>query len=149
MKVPSTVVWQLTKKWNSNLVTFNHQQFTRDPLSLTNLHNASQAGLSNDRAIGLQVRKEKAKKGQRRVISLLQTHKTHNKISKKKKNSQSGLLYSKNELKRGLNRVARIVKNVPTLTDRVRRLALRRLQRIHVASRQTVKGVAKKTEAKK
>ena len=98
MKVPSTVVWQLTKKWNSNLVTFNHQQFTRDPLSLTNLHNASQAGLSNDRAIGLQVRKEKAKKGQRRVISLLQTHKTHNKISKKKKNSQSGLLYSKNEL---------------------------------------------------
>lgn len=149
MKVPSSVLWQLTKKNNSFLVKFNRQQFSHDPLNLTGLHNASSSGLSNDGAIGLQAKKQKSKKATRGVLSLLQKHKSHNKITKRKKNSTTGLVYSNQPLKRGINRIGKIVKNLPTLTERVRRLALKRVQRLHVATRSHVKGVAAKKEEKK
>jgi hypothetical protein len=131
------------------LVKFNGQQFTHDPLSLTNLHNASQVGLSNNQAIGLQARKEKAKKGTKRVVSLLTAHKSHNKITKRKKNSTSGLLYSKSELRRGVNRIGKVVKGLSLVSERTRKLALKRLQRLHVATRPQVKGVASKKEQEK
>ena len=149
MKIPSSVVWQLTKKWNSQLVKFNGQHFTHDPLSLTNLHNASQVGLSNNQAIGLSSRKEKAKKGSRRVITLLQAHKSHNKITKSKKNSQSKLLASSIDLKRGINRIGKVVKGLSNVSDKNKKTALKRLQRLHVATRTHVKGGAAKKEEKK
>lgn len=127
MKIPSCVLWKLTKKWNSYLVKTNGQQFTRDPLSLTNLHNATSSGISNDGAIGLQARKEKGKKGFKKVVTLLQKHKSHNKISKKKKNTTSGLLYSKNELRRGFRRIGKVVKGLPNISEKNRKIALRRL----------------------
>ena len=149
MKVPSSVVWQLTKKYNTFLVKANGQTFTHDPLSLTNLHNGSQAGLSNDRAIGLQSRKVQAKKAKRGVVTLLQAHKSHNRITKRKKNTRSGLGFSRQDLRRGFNRLGKTIKNLPLQSERVRRLALRRLAALHVANRPIVGGVAVKKEAEK
>ena len=143
MKIPSSVVWQLTKKWNSKLVKFNGQQFSHDPLNLTNLHNASSSGYSNDQAIGLTSRKEKAKKGSRRVITLLQKHKSHNKIAKRRQASTSKLNNSVVDLKRGINRIGKVVKGLSNISERTRRIALRRVQRLHVATRPAVKGTKK------
>ena len=61
MKIPSEVVWQLTKRWNSSIVKFNGQSFSSDPLNLTNFHNASSAG-SNNHAVGISAVKEQGKK---------------------------------------------------------------------------------------
>lgn len=44
MKIPSDVMWQLTKKYNSNIVKFNGESFSHNPLNLTNLHNRSSSG---------------------------------------------------------------------------------------------------------
>ena len=144
MKIPSEVVWQLTKRWNSNIVKFNGQQFSRDPLNLTGLHNASSTG-----SVGLSARKEKGKKGSKRVITLQQVHKSHNKITKRKKNSQSALLVSRVALKRGFNRIGKVVKGLSNVSERIRNLALKRLQRLHVATRPHVKGSAPKKAEKK
>lgn len=143
MKIPAPVVWQLTKRWNSQLVKFNGQQFTHDPLSLTNFHNASSSS-----EVGLSSHKEKSKKkGSRRVITLLQKHKSNNKISKPKKNSQRRLQVSVVDLKRGINRVARAVQGLSHISEKTRKAALKRVQRLHVATRPHVKG-DKKVEKK-
>ena len=145
MKIPSEVVWQLTKKWNSKLVKFNGQQWTSSNLSLTNFHNASQSAST----IGLTAEKVKGKKGTKRVVTLRQAHKSHNKISKRKNNSQSKLLTSNVVLKRGLNRIGKVVNGLSFINNRVRVAALRRLRRLHTATRPIVKGgVAKKEEKK-
>jgi large subunit ribosomal protein L28e len=149
MKIPSEVVWQLTKKYNSFLVKANGQQLTRDPLNLTGLHNASQSGLANSGAIGLSAVKAKGKKGTKSVVTLLQKHKTHNKIAKRKNNSQSGSLVSTITLKRGINRIGKVVKGLSNISERTRKQALRRLARLHVATRPQVKGAAAKKEEKK
>ena len=115
-------------------------------MNLTNLHNASASG-TNDNAIGLQGRKVQGKKGTKRVVTLLQNHKSHNKISKKKNDSQSQLGASVVELKRGLNRIGKAVNGLPLISERTRKIALKRLQRLHVATRPTVKGT-KKAEQK-
>ena len=149
MKIPSEVVWQLTKKYNSFLVKFNGQQFSRDPLNLTNFHNASSSGLSNNQSIGLSAAKTQGKKkGVKRVVTLLQRHKSNNNITKVKKNSTRGSLASRVVLKRGINRIGKVVKGLSNISERTRKIALRRLQRLHVATRPTVKGAAKKEEKK-
>ena len=139
MRIPNSVVWQLTKKWNTHLVKFNGQQFTHDPLSLTNFHNASQAGLVNEQSIGLSGKNVEGKKGPKRVITLLQKHKNHNKITKSKKNSQSGLVASKIELKRGMNRIGKVVKGLSNISEKTRKLALQRLAKLHGSTRPIVK----------
>ena len=147
MKIPSEVVWQLTKKYNSFLVKSNGQQLSRDPLNLTGFHNASQSGLVNAHSIGLSAQKVKGKKGTKSVVTLLQRHKSHNKIAKRKANSQSGNLVSTITLKRGINRIGKVVKGLSNISERTRKQALRRLARLHVATRPQVKG-AKKEEKK-
>lgn len=150
VKLPSSVLWQLTKKNNAFLVKFNGQQFTHDPLNLTGLHNASSSGLSNPSAVGFSAQKVKSKKATRAQFSLLQTHKSHNKISKRKNNSTSGAGYSVTPLRRGINRIGKVVKNLTHVSERVRKLALKRVQRLHVATRSHVKGGAQaKKEEKK
>lgn len=147
MKIPSSVLWQLTKKSNSFLVKFNGQTFSRDPLNLTGFHNASSSGLSNDNSIGLQSHVVKTKKGTRRAVTLVQKHKSHNKITKAKKNSSSGAVYATQPLRRGMRRIGKVLKALPLQSERVRRLALQRLRKLHVANRPIVK--ATKKEQKK
>ena len=120
MKVPSDVIWQLTKKWNSKLVKFNGQTLSRDPLNLTGLHNASSSGtppssflgMSNHRSIGLQAKKEKTKKKFRRVFSLLVKHKESNRDIKKKKNSKSGLQHAVNDLRSEVHRAGKTIQKL-------------------------------------
>lgn len=149
MKIPSAVVWQLTKKWNSFLVKANGQQFTRDPLNLTGLHNAADSGLANSGTLGLTAVNVKGKKGPKRVVTLLQKHKSHNKITKRKNNSQSSAQVSTIVLKRGINRIGKVVKGLSNITERTRKQALKRVARLHVATRPQVKGAAAKKEEKK
>ena len=148
MKIPSEVVWQLTKRWNSSIVKFNGQSFSSDPLNLTNFHNAASAG-SNDHAVGISAVKEQGKKGTKRVFTIIQAHKTHNKVAKAKKNTKSGAYVSKTELRRGSRRIAKAVNGLNGVNDRTKRIALKRLQKLHAATRPIVKGAAAKKEEKK
>ena len=82
MKVPSCVLWSLTKKNNCFLAQqkgarVRSDQFTYDPMSLTNLHNASAAGFTNELGIGLVGEKSesKSKKDFRRDYVLKINHK--------------------------------------------------------------------------
>ncbi len=126
------------------MVKFNGQQFTHNPLSLTNFHNASQAAST----IGLTAEKVKGKKGTKRVVTLLQVHKSHNKSSRKA-GSTSKLQVSRVALKRGINRIGKVVKGLSNVNNRVKVAALKRLRRLHVATRPIVKGGAAKKEEKK
>lgn len=147
VKLPNSVLWQLTKKNNSFLVKYNGQQFSHDPFNLTGLHNASASGLSNNQAVSVQATKVKAKKATKAQFVLLNRHKSHNKIAKAKKNSTSGAVYSAQPVKRGVNRIAKVVKGLTHISERVRKLALKRVQRLHVATKSHVKGT--KNEEKK
>ncbi len=128
MKVPACVLWQLTKNWNSYLVKQKKNQFSHDPLNLTGLHNASSAGkflvfkisgLCRDQAIGLSAAKtvSKKKKQFKREFTLIQKHKTHNKVLRKK-NSMSKGLYSVNPLRREVNGAANSIKKMSGVTAR-------------------------------
>ena len=145
MKIPSEVVWQLTKKWNSQLVKFNGQQWSSSSTSLTNFHNASQAAST----IGLSAEKLNHKKGFKTVVTLSQVHKGRNFIAKRRFNTQRKLHTSNVVLKRGINRIGKVVNGISFINNRVRVTALRRLRRLHVSTRPIVKGgVAKKEEKK-
>ena len=143
MKVPSEVVWSLTKRWNAFVVKDRRvarNTFTRDPINVTNLHNASSAGLSNARQVSATLTKEKAKKGNRRVITLTQNHKQRNHIKKAK---HSGLVYSNVVVKKEVSRAAKAVKNFTHLSDAQKKRVLKRLQALHNAN--TVKPKTRKT----
>lgn len=104
-------------------------------------------GAANDSAVGVQAKREKSKKNFKRVFSLLVKHKSHNKISKKKKNSTSGLLYTTNELRREVHNAAKAI-NGSVASEKTKKLAIKRLHRLHKANRPQIKG-AKKEEQKK
>ena len=113
-------------------------------------------GLANSDAVGVQVEKVKAAEKKKKVktgtslkrqFKVLIKHKSHNKISKKKKNSQSKLSHSVHPVGREVNRVARILQRNPNLKDKVKRTALRRLQRLHATT--YVNKTAKKDDKKK
>ena len=141
MKVPNCVLWGLTKKTNSFIRKYknNRSAFSVDPLNLTGLHNASSAGLSNDQSIGVHVEKVASKKGkgQKRVYNLLQKHKLYNKrrLTKKGGQSQAGPVYTVNRLGREAKRAGKTIQKVSNVSDANRRLALRRLARLHAAAR--------------
>ena len=152
MKVPSNVVWQLTKKYSSFLVKDrqNGAQFSRDPLNLTGLHNAQDSGISNQRSIGVQLVNTKTKKkGVRANFEVLKNHKNHNMQKVKKANTQSKAGYSVDRVSR-ITRAAKVIKGFTHITEKTRKTALRRLMKLQVAARPQIKGaVAKKAEEKK
>ena len=141
MKVPNCVLWGLTKKTNSFIRKYknNRSAFSVDPLNLTGLHNASSAGLSNDQSIGVQVEKVASKKGkgQKTTFNLLQKHKLYNKrrLTKKGGQSQAGPVYTVNRLGRGANSAGKSIKKVSHVSEANRKVALRRLARLHSAAR--------------
>ena len=100
---------------------------------------ASTVGIQSDKA-------ESKKKKEKRVFNVLLTHKNHNKIQKKKKNSQSNLSYSVHPVKREVGRAARILKNMPHIKEGTRKIALRRLHRLHAST--YINKPAKKDEKK-
>ena len=81
------------------------------------------------------------------MFEVLQKHKTHNMIKTKKKDSQSKLGYSVTTVKREVNHTAKVVRNLPHVKERTRKVALRRLYRLH-SSTKSNKAEAKKDERK-
>ena len=80
MKVPGCVLWHLTKKHSAFVVQpkgakSRSEQFSKDPLNLTGLHNASQQGYTAEEAVGVTAVKGESekKKDYRKVFYLHQT----------------------------------------------------------------------------
>jgi hypothetical protein len=135
MKVPSTVLWRLTKRWNSFLVKdirVSKNSFSKDPLNSTGLHNASASGLANEHSVGVDMIKEKSKKKHRRVIVVNQNHKDRN---AQKKVGKAGLVYSTFQIKKEVNHAAKAIQNFTHLTDAQKKRALKKLQALHNANR--------------
>jgi hypothetical protein len=93
-------------------------------------------GFANDQAVGVQLSKIQSKKGKnpRRVFDILVKHKSHNKQLKKKNNSQSKLGHSTHSVKREVNAAAKVVKGIAGLNERRRRIALKRIHRLHASN---------------
>ena len=93
-------------------------------------------GYANDQAVGVQLSKIKSKKDKnpRRVFDILQKHKSHNKIQKKKNNSQSKLGHSIHSVKREVNAAAKTINSIVGLNARTRRVALKRVHRLHASN---------------
>ena len=132
MVVPSSVVWQVIKKNNSFLVKRGKQgeQWTRDPLSLTNRFNASDSGLSNYNAISISATKEPAKKTHRRVFNLNIKHADHHNAK-----STSGCVFSKTSIKKDINRLAKVVNSLQGITEDKRAKLLARVHRLHTGNK--------------
>ena len=62
MKYPSELIWGLTKNSSRYIVKRGGNVFSSDPLSLTNLHNRSDSGVSRGNGVSVSLSKEKSKK---------------------------------------------------------------------------------------
>ena len=132
MKVPNSVVWQIVKKNNAYLVKRGKcgDQFTKDPLSITNRHNATDNGLVNDKAISIQSRKEGAKKTHRRVFDVNIKHDGHHSAKK-----HSGAVYSKQSVKKEVNHLAKTINSLKGISDKHRNKLLKRVHRLHTGNK--------------
>merc|ERR1719188_608611 len=143
MKVPSCVLWGLTKKHSAFKVQPNgsksrRQCFNSDPSNLTNLHNASSQGFTNPSAIGITGEKASSKSGKqfRRVYHLRVGHKSyHNSHGSVLKNKfgQAGLNSSNVAIKRDTARAAKVIGGLTVINEKRRALLYRRLGRLHHA----------------
>ena len=132
MVVPSSVVWQVIKKNNAFLVKRGRkgEQFTKDPLSITNRFNASDSGLSNYNAISIQGSTESAKTQSRRVFTVNIKHGGHHSAKK-----TSGAVFSKTAVKKEVNRLAKVVNSLQGITEDKRQKLLHRVHRLHAGTR--------------
>ena len=132
MVVPSSVVWQVIKKNNAYLVKRGKkgEQWTSDPLSLTNKFNASDSGISNYNSISIGGRKVKGKKASRRVFDLNVRHGGHHSAKK-----TSGAVFAKTTVTREINRLAKVVNSLHGITDAKRQKLLARVYRLHAGNR--------------
>ena len=98
MKTPDCVLWALTKKNNAFLKKFNHNQWSHNPLSKTNFHNASSAAstCSIQGAKRVTVDKENKKEKTKQVFAVVTKHKMIHGKKAHKKNSTSGVLVNVN-----------------------------------------------------
>ena len=141
MKIPSCVLWGLTKKTNCFVRKYknNGATFSTDPLSLTGLHNASSAGVSNSQSIGITAEKVASKKGkgQKTIFNLRLRHKDQNKrrLPKKGGESQANAVFTTCRLGRQANRAGKTIQKLSNVSESNRKLALRRLARLHAATR--------------
>mmetsp|Transcript_17251 Transcript_17251/g.29056 ORF Transcript_17251/g.29056 Transcript_17251/m.29056 type:complete len:152 (-) Transcript_17251:265-720(-) len=151
MKVPSCVLWALTKK-NS---AFIRQQkgaksrkecFSSDPLNLTNLHNASAQGYTNANSVGLQAEKTPSKKNFRRDYLLKVNHKQYNKTNRvlTSKDGSARLTASSIRIKRGTAHTAKVVKGLTFVNEAKKTLLLKRLAKLHGATRDQLGVTGKK-----
>ena len=132
MVVPSSVVWQVIKKNNAYLVKRGKkgEQWTSDPLSLTNKFNASDSGISNYNSISIAGRKEKGKKASRRVFDLNVRHGGHHNSRK-----TSGAVFAKTTVKKEINRLVKVVNSLHGITEAKRQKLLARVYRLHAGNR--------------
>ena len=145
MRQPDCVLWALTKGHSA----FKRQQkgaksrkecFSADPLNLTGLHNAAGNGF-HDRAIGLTAEKaeSKSKKGFRREYVLRVAHKSYHKTFRATKNAGAGLHHSAQRISRGTSHAAKSIQGLTFANNAKKQLLLKRLGRLHAATRDLVK----------
>ena len=141
--VSKDVVWGLTKKWNSHIVKFNHNQWSKSPLSLTGFHCASESA----NTVGVTGTKQKTDKDTvRRVFTLTLKHKRKNGIAKRKQNSQSKPCYSVHEVRNEVNRTAKAIQNLTWVDAQEKKRALKRLAKASWSMGPTPKGGAAKSD---
>ena len=128
MRVPSCVIWSVIRKGNAYLVKDKKTgiELTKDPLSVTNLHKASDCGLANPKSVSISLRTEPAKKTHNRVFDLKLRHNTHHSAKK-----TSGSLYSTQSIKREVNRMAKVIESMKGISDAKRKLLLERVYKLH------------------
>ena len=156
MKVPSEVLWSLTKGHNAFKVQPNGSKarkecFSSDPQNLTNLHNASAQGFTS-RGMGLTGSKAPSKSGKqfRRVYHLRVGHKSYHSTkdaigaTMKKTTSATGLNASNISIKRQTARAAKVIGGLTAINEKRRTLLYRRLGRLHRAFRVVGAAAAKK-----
>ena len=134
MVVPSSVVWQVIKKNNAFLVKRGRkgEQFTKDPLSLTNRFSASDSGLSNYNAVSIvgSTEASKSDKANRRVFNVNVKHGGHHSAKK-----TSGAVYSKTAVKKEINRAVKVVNSLQGITEAKREKLLQRIYRVHATTK--------------
>ena len=137
MKVPSCVVWQCVKKNHAYLIKRGRdgEQWTKDPISLTGRHNASENGISNDHAISISARKETSKKTHRRVFDMKIRHSGHHDAKK-----TGGAVFSTTTVKKEVNRLAKVVNSLQGITELKRHKLLHRVHRLHSGNKHHQRG---------
>ena len=144
MRVPSNVVWALTKKSSAFKVQSKgaksrNECFNSDVMNLTGLHNqsaqASQYGLTAEKA------KSKSGKTFRKVYKLHVAHKAIHKTAAVAKNQwgAKGAAISTQSIKKGTNHAAKTIKGLTFANDKKKALLLKRLGKLHGACKENVK----------
>merc|ERR1711935_571164 len=138
MSVSQDVIWQLTKRNNSSLVKFNFNQWSKNKMNMTGFHNASQAASS------LSVKASGKGKSLRFNIygKCAQKHGIK-KVVKASCNNGTNYCHSTSTA----GHAAKAVKNMVFPAAHHKKMALQRVQRIHVQDRSSVpKAKAAKAE---
>ena len=126
MKVPSCVLWQLTKKSSAFVVQpkgskSRKECFSSDPLNATGLHNASQQGYTAEEGVGIQALRGESekKKGFRKVFTVAEAR------------GSTKLLAASKKLDKGAPKTAKYVKSLDYLTDKKKALLLKRVAKLN------------------
>lgn len=128
MRTPNCVIWSCIRRGNAYLAKDKKSgvELTKDPLSVTGLHKASDSGLANAKSVSVTVRKAAAKKTHNRVFDLKVRHNGHHSAKK-----TSGSLYSTQSIKSEVHRMAKVVHSLKGISDSKRQLLLQRVNRLH------------------
>ena len=142
MRQPGCVLWALTKRHNAfkrqpSGAKSRRECFSADPLNLTGLHNAKSAGFTAENGIGLAVNRAQSKSGKsfRREYELRVAHKSYHKTARVTKNAAAGLVHSTQRIRRGTAHAAKSIQGLTFATSAKKALLLKRLGRLHAASR--------------
>jgi len=136
MKTPDCVIWALTRKNNAHLVKFNGNQWTSHPLSVTNMHNASESA-SQLSVHGSHTADADRKKFKRHFTVTLRHAQRHGRKSIGK-DSSSRLCHSELRMSKPMHKVAQAINGFTWQNDNQKRRAIRRLLRESRAQRQHV-----------
>jgi hypothetical protein len=135
MKIPDCVIWALTRRNNANLVKFNGNDWSSNPLSVTGFHNAS----NTSSTVSVHSSKKHSEKKFKRTFSLIARHKlTHGAKKARSAKSQAGVLVSTSNITKNVNLAAKAIQGNDSLNQKRKNAVLRRLARANAAARQHV-----------
>mmetsp|Transcript_31553 Transcript_31553/g.27949 ORF Transcript_31553/g.27949 Transcript_31553/m.27949 type:complete len:144 (+) Transcript_31553:172-603(+) len=143
MVVPTSVVWQVIKKHNAYLVKKKgrkDEQWTSDPLSISNKFSASDSGIANFNSVSITARREASKKTTRRVFDL---NVRHGHTSGKK---TSGAVFSKTSIKKEVNRLAKVVNSLQGITEAKRAKLIERVYKLHFGNKSSAQATPTESE---
>ena len=147
MRQPNCVLWGLTRRHSAFTripagAKSRGQAFSADPFNLTGLHNASSQGFTADNGIGLTVNRAASKSGKsfRREYVLSINHKSYHKTNRVLKSADAHNSHSTQTIRRGTAHAAKTIQGLTHATSAKKALLLRRLGRLHGASRDHVRG---------